>query len=53
MDPLHIYGDLLCKDPKFVKLERPKLQPPTYSYETNNVINNIAQVSSQILTTCI
>ncbi|KAG6460942.1 eukaryotic translation initiation factor 2D [Manduca sexta] len=31
LDTLHVFGDQLCKDPKFSKIERPKLGPPSYA----------------------
>ncbi|KPJ01359.1 Eukaryotic translation initiation factor 2D [Papilio xuthus] len=46
METLHVFGDLLCKEPKFCKLERPKLQPPAYSF-TADITADIAQLSIQ------
>ncbi|CAH2055994.1 unnamed protein product, partial [Iphiclides podalirius] len=47
MEPLQVFGDLLCKDPKFAKLERPKFQPPAYSNEPDDITTNIAQLTIQ------
>ncbi|CAH0397234.1 unnamed protein product [Chilo suppressalis] len=33
MDTIHVYGDQLCKDVKFNKIERPKLGPACYPGE--------------------
>ncbi|KPJ14699.1 Eukaryotic translation initiation factor 2D [Papilio machaon] len=47
METLHVFGDLLCKEPKFTKLERPKLQPPAYSPTADNITADIAQLNIQ------
>ncbi|CAK1589366.1 unnamed protein product [Parnassius mnemosyne] len=47
MEPLHVYGDLLSKEPKFTKLERPKFDPPTYNDMADNITMDIAQLSIQ------
>ncbi|XP_048481414.1 eukaryotic translation initiation factor 2D [Plutella xylostella] len=31
LEPVHIFGDLLCREPKFNKIQRPSLPPPSYS----------------------
>lgn len=31
METLHVFGDLLCKDNKFSKVERPRVGPAGYS----------------------
>ncbi|XP_045539513.1 eukaryotic translation initiation factor 2D [Papilio machaon] len=47
METLHVFGDLLCKEPKFAKLERPKLQPPAYCPTADNITADIAQLNIQ------
>lgn len=32
LETLQVLGDQLCKDPKFIKIDRPKLGPASYSH---------------------
>ncbi|XP_068623116.1 eukaryotic translation initiation factor 2D [Battus philenor] len=47
MEPLHVFGDLLCKEPKFGRIERPKMEPPGYSVMADSISKDIAQLSIQ------
>lgn len=48
-ETLHVYGDQLCKDPKFSKIERPKLGPPSHSEAdiAEMLTSNINQLTIQ------
>ncbi|XP_041969750.1 eukaryotic translation initiation factor 2D [Aricia agestis] len=47
LETIHVFGDMLCKDVKFNKLERPKLAPPIFSDDTNIMTENLAQLNIQ------
>ncbi|KAJ0172837.1 hypothetical protein K1T71_011976 [Dendrolimus kikuchii] len=49
LETLHVYGDQLCKDQKFSKIERPKLGSPSYTEGdiTNTLVADVKQLSIQ------
>ncbi|XP_028170113.1 eukaryotic translation initiation factor 2D isoform X1 [Ostrinia furnacalis] len=46
LDAIQVFGDLLCKDTKFSKIERPKLGPA--SYPSSDVTEHLATDLSQL-----
>ncbi|CAH2088188.1 unnamed protein product [Euphydryas editha] len=46
LETYHVLGDLLCKDSKFTKIERPKLDPICYDV-TESITTNISQLQIQ------
>ncbi|XP_045504964.1 eukaryotic translation initiation factor 2D [Colias croceus] len=44
LEVLHVYGDLLCKDLKFNKIERPKMQHSVLNI-VDNITNEIGQLN--------
>ncbi|XP_026751619.2 eukaryotic translation initiation factor 2D [Galleria mellonella] len=48
LETIHVYGDLLCKETKFEKIERPKLGPPSYGgTNPESITMDISQLSIQ------
>ncbi|KAL0829507.1 hypothetical protein ABMA28_003027 [Loxostege sticticalis] len=48
LDALHVFGDLLCKDTKFSKIERPKMGPAAYPNDvTEQIATDLSQLSVQ------
>ncbi|XP_072945272.1 eukaryotic translation initiation factor 2D [Epargyreus clarus] len=47
LETYHVFGDLLCKDPKFSKIQRPRLGPPSNSDVADNITADIRQLSIQ------
>ncbi|XP_045778651.1 eukaryotic translation initiation factor 2D isoform X2 [Maniola jurtina] len=47
LETLHVYGDQLCKEEKFSKIERPKLGPASYSDLTDNIAVDFKQLNIQ------
>ncbi|XP_059050220.1 eukaryotic translation initiation factor 2D [Achroia grisella] len=49
LESIQVYGDLLCKETKFDKVERPKLGPPTYGNTTpDSLATDISQLNIQL-----
>ncbi|XP_039747952.1 eukaryotic translation initiation factor 2D isoform X2 [Pararge aegeria] len=47
LETLHVYGDQLCKEEKFSKIDRPKLGPASYDNTADNIAFDFNQLTIQ------